>query len=223
MLTQTEIIAKLDTLKTYSITQKPQFEQYYIALMQPVYTAVNTYFSTIPEGMIEALENYVFQTYCDIHTRSIVYENPVEGASLPTDYPTGYNDIRDCFYQFDWVNEITPETFFNAWVEGIPVDPETHLPTGENQPLSNPYLTQWASEISTAHAPEVEAVVSVNTWCETNASSLNLINLLEDQGRILQSSGTQQVANKIYNEHGLLDVLNTRGYSVYIPTYLRGQ
>lgn len=222
MLTQTEIIAKLDTLKTYSIAQKPQFEQYYIALMQPVYTAINTYFSTIPEGMIEALENYVFQTYCDIHTRSIVYENPVEGASLPTDYPTGYNDIRDCFYQFEWVNEITPEAFFNAWVEGIPVDPETQLPTGENQPLSNPYLTQWASEISTAHAPEVEAVVNVNTWCETNAGSLNLINLLEDQGRILQSSGTQQVANKIYNEHGLLDVLNTRGYSVYIPTYLRG-
>lgn len=222
MLTQTEIIAKLDTLKSYSIAQKPQFEQYYIALMQPVYTAVNTYFSTIPEGMIEALENYVFQTYCDIHTRSIVYENPVEGASLPTDYPTGYNDIRDCFYQFEWVNEITPEAFFNAWVEGIPTDPETQLPTGENQPLSNPYLTQWASEISTAHAPEVEAVVNVNTWCETNAGSLNLINLLEDQGRILQSSGTKQVANKIYNEHGLLDVLNTRGYSVYIPTYLRG-
>lgn len=222
MLTQTEIIAKLDTLKTYSIAQKPQFEQYYIALMQPVYTAINTYFSTIPEGMIEALENYVFQTYCDIHTRSIVYENPVEGASLPTDYPTGYNDIRDCFYQFEWVNEITPEAFFNAWVEGIPVDPETQLPTGENQPLSNSYLTQWASEISTAHAPEVEAVVNVNAWCETNAGSLNLINLLEDQGRILQSSGTQQVANKIYNEHGLLDVLNTRGYSVYIPTYLRG-
>lgn len=222
MLTQTEIIAKLDTLKSYSITQKPDFEPYYTALMQPVYTAVTTYFSTIPEGMIEALENYVFQTYCDIHTRSIVYENPVEGASLPTDYPTGYNDIRDCFYQFEWVNEITPEAFFNAWVEGIPVDPETQLPTGENQPLSNPYLTQWASEISTAHAPEVEAVVSVNAWCETNAGSLNLINLLEDQGRILQSSGTQQVANKIYNEHGLLDVLNTRGYSVYIPTYLRG-
>ena len=222
MLTQTEIIAKLDTLKTYSIAQKPQFEQYYIALMQPVYTAVNTYFSTIPEGMIEALENYVFQTYCDIHTRSIVYEHPVEGASLPTNYPTGYNDIRDCFYQFDWVNEITPETFFNAWVEGIPTDPETQLPTGENQPLSNPYLTQWASEISTAHASEVEAVVGVNAWCETNASSLNLINLLEDQGRILQSSGMQQVANTIYNEHGLLDVLNTRGYNVYIPTYLRG-
>lgn len=222
MLTQAEVIAKLDELKAYSITQKPQFEQYYTNLMQSVYTAVNVYFSTIPDGMIEALENYVFQTYCDIHTRSIVYENPVEGASLPTNYPVGYNDIRDCFYKFDWANEITPETFFNAWVEGVPTDPETQLPTGENQPLSNPYLTQWESEITSAHADEVESVTVVNTWCETNAGSLNLINLLEDQGRILDSKSMQQVANTIYNEHGLLDVLNTRGYEVYIPTYLRG-
>ena len=222
MLTQVEVIAKLDELKAYSIAQKPQFEQYYASLMQPVYDAVNTYFSIIPEGMIEALENYVFQTYCDIHSRSIQYEFPVEGAQFPTDYPMGYNDIRECFYKFDWVNEITPQAFFNVWVEGVPTDPETQLPTGELQPLSNPYLTQWENDINTAHAKEVEAVVSVNTWCETNAGSLNLINLLEDQGRILQSSGTQQVANKIYNEHGLLDVLNTRGYSVYIPTYLRG-
>lgn len=222
MLTQSEIIAKLNELKSYSISQKPQFEQYYTSLMESVYTAVNTYFETTPSGMIEALENYVFQTYCDIHTRSIVYENPVEGASLPTNYPTGYNDIRDCFYQFDWVNEITPQAFFNAWVEGQPTDPITGLPEGDIQPLSNPYLSEWTSEINTAHAPEVEAVISVNTWCENNAGSLNLINLLEDQGRILQSKDTQQVANTIYNEHGLMDVLNTRGYSVYIPTYLRG-
>lgn len=222
MLTQVEVIAKLDELKAYSIAQKPQFEQYYASLMQPVYDAVNTYFSIIPEGMIEALENYVFQTYCDIHSRSIQYEFPVEGAQFPTDYPTGYNDIRDCFYKFDWVNEITPQAFFNVWVEGVPTDPETQLPTGELQPLSNPYLTQWESDVTTAHAKEVEAVVSVNTWCETNAGSLNLIHLLEDQGRILNSKGTKEVANTIYNEHGLMDVLNTRGYNVYIPTYLRG-
>lgn len=222
MLTQVEVIAKLDELKAYSIAQKPQFEQYYASLMQPVYDAVNTYFSIIPEGMIEALENYVFQTYCDIHSRSIQYEFPVEGAQFPTDYPMGYNDIRECFYKFDWVNEITPQAFFNVWVEGVPTDPETQLPTGELQPLSNPYLTQWENDINTAHAKEVEAVVSVNTWCETNAGSLNLIHLLEDQGRILNSKGTKEVANTIYNEHGLMDILNTRGYNVYIPTYLRG-
>lgn len=222
MLTQVEVIAKFDELKAYSIAQKPQFEQYYASLMQPVYDAVNTYFSIIPEGMIEALENYVFQTYCDIHSRSIQYEFPVEGAQFPTDYPMGYNDIRECFYKFDWVNEITPQAFFNVWVEGVPTDPETQLPTGELQPLSNPYLTQWENDINTAHAKEVEAVVSVNTWCETNAGSLNLIHLLEDQGRILNSKGTKEVANTIYNEHGLMDVLNTRGYNVYIPTYLRG-
>ena len=220
MLIQTEIIAKLDELKSYSISQKPQFEQYYTDLMESVYTAVNTYFDTVPSGMIEALENYVFQTYCDIHTRSIVYEFPVEGASLPINYPTGYNDIRECFYQFDWVNEITPQAFFNAWIEGQPTDPITGLPEGDIQPLSNPYLTEWRSDIT--HNGEVEAIVNVNSWCETNAGSLNLIHLLEDQGRILNSKGTKEVANTIYNEHGLMDVLNTRGYNVYIPTYLRG-
>lgn len=222
MFTQTEVLTKLQSFLSYSKTQKPEFEQYYTNLMTPVINAVNTYFSTIPEGMIEALENYVFQTYCDIHSRSIKYEFPVEGAGFPTDYPTGYNDIRDCFYNFDSIISTTPEQFFNAWVEGVPVDPETQLPTGENQPLSNSYLDQWESEITGAHADEVASVTAVNTWCETNAGSLNLINLLEDQGRILDSKSMQQVANTIYNEHGLLDVLNTRGYEVYIPTYLRG-
>ena len=220
MLTQSEIIAKLDELKAYSIAQKPQFDQYYTSLMESVYSAVNTYFNTVPEGMIEALENYVFQTYCDIHTRSIVYEFPVEGASLPTNYPTGYNDIRDCFYQFDWVNTITSQAFFNAWVEGQPTDPITGAPEGDIHPLSNPYLTEWGSDI--AHTGEVEAIVAVNTWCENNSGGTMLIDLLEDQGRILESKETQVIANTIYNEHGLLEVLHSRGYNVYIPTYLRG-
>lgn len=222
MHTQTEVLTKLQSLLSYSKTQKPEFEQYYTNLMTPVINAVNTYFSTIPEGMIEALENYVFQTYCDIHTRSIVYEFPVEGAGFPTDYPTGYNDIRDCFYNFDSIMSTTSEQFFSGWVEGEPIDPVTQLPDGEYQPLSNSYLDQWKSEITGAHGDEVESVTAVNSWCETNAGSLNLIHLLEDQGRILNSKGTKEVANTIYNEHGLMDVLNTRGYNIYIPTYLRG-
>lgn len=222
MIAKTEVLNQINALLNYSITQKPQYQSQYTALTQPLLTAVDTYFDTVPEGMIEALENYVFQTYCDIHSRSIVYEYPVEGASFPTDYPEGYNDIRLCFYQFPLLN-VTPEQFDSTWVIGVPEgeDDSEGGSTQAPEPISNTYIDLWTAEITAAPKTDVDNIKAVNEWCETNAGSLNLIHLLEDQGRILQSSGTQSVANTIYNEHHLLEVLQSRGYNVYIPTYLK--
>lgn len=222
MITKTEVLNKINTLLSYSIQQSPQYQSQYTALTQPLLTAVNTYFDTVPDGMIKALENYVFQTYCDIFSRSIVYEYPIEGASLPTDYPVGYNDIRLCFYTFESLMNCTNEQFDNSWVIGTPEGEGDSEVTPTPEPISNAYIDTWTAEVNSAPQDDVNRIKAVNTWCENNADSMGLINLLEDQGRLLKSTGTQSIANTIYNEHGLLDVLNTRGYEIYIPAYLRG-
>lgn len=219
MITKTEVLNKINELLAYSNSQSPQYQSEFTALTQSLIDAVNNYFSITPDGMIEALEDYVFQTYCDIFNRKVVYENPM--GELPTDYPEGYNDIRKCFYQFPLLS-VTPQQFHGAWVIGTPEGSGEGGAPATPAPQSNAYIDLWTGEITSAPTNDVARVVAVNEWCQTNAGSLNLISLLEDQGKVLESPNTQNVANTIYNEHHLLEVLKTRGYEVYIPTYLRG-
>lgn len=220
MITKEEVLAKLDQFKAYSIEQEPSNEESYTELMAPLYEAVNTYFSTTPSGMIEALENYVHQTYCDISVRSIKYETPIE-VNYPTDYPEGYNDIRTCFYTFPLM-ETTQEDFFNAWVEGTPTEPTAVEPPPSTPSIvSNSLIDQWLPEIQSAPTNDVARVKSVNEWCANTAGTGNMINLLEDQGRILDSKGTQEIAQIIYIDHHLLEVIRTKGFQVYVPSYIK--
>lgn len=222
MITKETVISKLDEFKAYSIKQKPNFETQYTALMQPLYSAVNTYFNTEPKGIKEALENYVHQSYCDTFTRNVVYEKPVS-VDLPTDYPTGYDDIRLCFYTFPLL-EITKEAFHGAWVEGVPEQPKADGggSTGTPEPLNNTLIDQWLPEVTNAPNDDVKRVKTLNDWFINAGGSVNMVNLLEDQGVIVSAPDTQKTARLIYIEHHLLEVIKTRNFNVYIPTYLKG-
>lgn len=222
MITSNEVLTKLQTFLDYSKSQKPEFEAQYTALMNPLIDAVNTYFSTEPKGMKEALENYVHQSFCDTFTRKVKYENPVS-VDLPTDYPTGYDDIRLCFYTFPLL-QVTPEVFHAAWVEGVPETPTADGggTTGTPEPLNNTLLDQWLPEVTKAPTDDVERVKTLNDWFINAGGSVNMVNLLEDQGVIISAPDTQETARLIYIEHHLLEVIKTRNFNVYIPTYLKG-
>lgn len=216
MISLDDVTKKLDEFKSYSVAENPEFEIEYSDLMQPLYDAVEFYFSTIPEGMKSALENYVHETYCDTFSRGVKYENPID-ANLPTDFPDGYNDIRTCFYAFESLMSTTPEEFFDAWVSSTPSAPTV----GESEPTSNPLIEDWIAEIESAPNEDVSRVKAVSAWCANAAGSYNMINLLEDQGLLIEAPETKDVAQKIYIDRGLLEVITSRDYPVYIPTYLR--
>ena len=48
----------------------------------------------------------------------------------------------------------------------------------------------------------------------------DMVSLLEDEGAILQSPNRQEIAKSIYLEKGMLDIIETRGFEVYIPSYV---
>lgn len=229
MITKTEVVSKLDELKAYSIQQKPNFETQYTTLMAPLYSAVNSYFDTKPDGIKDLLEEYVFQKYCDICNRGMVWEKPVENE-MPTDYPVGYDDARECFYTFESIMNATSEAFFAAWVVGVPTPPEGES-GGEGggttpatpEPLSNSLLDVWTPEVQSAPTDDLGRIQTVIDWCASAASSGNMINLLEDQGRVLESKGQKEIAQTIYYDQFLMEVLDARGFDVYVPTYFKNE
>lgn len=224
MIAKTEVVSKLDELKAYSVQQKPNFETQYTTLMAPLYSSVNSYFDTKPDGIKDLLEEYVFQKYCDICNRGMVWENPVENE-MPTDYPVGYSDARECFYTFESIMSATPEAFFAAWVEGVPTPPEGESGGGATpatpEPLSNSLLDVWTPEVQSAPTDDLGRIQTVIDWCASAASSGNMINLLEDQGRVLESKGQKEIAQMIYIDQALLEVNIIRDFGVYVPTYLK--
>lgn len=219
MITKSQAIAKLDALKAYSIAQNSQYSSQYTSLMQPVYALVNTYFGSMPEGMKKALGDYVFQTYCDLYNRNVVYSDPVD-MGLPTDFPTGYNDIRQCFYQFASLMSVTNAQFYAAWVMGTP-EGGTGGVTPTPEPVSNTYLDSWTTELTSAPQDDVSRINNVVEWCKNASDSTNLIYLLEDQGEVKSYKDSEEIAKIIYVDHGLLEVIQSRGYNIYVPTYLR--
>lgn len=213
MITQNEVVAKLDELKTQSITDNPSRSALIETTMQPVYDLVQSYFSTQSPELKQALEDLVFYLFCDIQRRTTVREHNFD-CGYPTDFPEAYWDIRKCFYTFPLM-EVSNGDFSDAWK--FTSDPVTMAVTAEN-----PYLTTWESELKTAPADDVTRIKSVTDWCQGACGNSNLIHLFEDEGIIIQSLNTQKIARRIYNTRYLQEVIRDRNLNVYIPTYLRG-
>ena len=115
---------------------------------------------------------------------------------------------------------MSDEVFYSAWVFGIPTD-ETGLPIGtEEIPLSNSLVSLWASELTEVKEDEFNKVVELLNWLQSASSTNDLPNLLEDTGIVLNSPTTQSVGEDIYQTKGMLEIIQTFGFKVYIPSYL---
>lgn len=219
MITKAQVLEILDRFKAYSAAQEAKYESYFTSLMSPLYSAVETYFSTKHPEMEGKLKELVHNMYCDLLERNTQNEFNY-GDPLPTDYPETYNDIRKCFYQFPLQNTSDAE-FYGAWVFGIPTD-EMGMPIGtEEIPLSNSLVSSWTGQISTAKQTEFDDVVTLLDWIQNASSTNDMVNLLEDTGLVVSSPSMQDVAKSIYLDKHLLEVIKTLNLNVYIPTYLR--
>ena len=214
MITKNEVITKLDTLKNYSVAVDPATE----SLFQPVYSAISSYFSSSSSELVTALEDVVKYMYNDISRRTTEYENNFD-MNLPNDFPKGYDDITKCFYTFEELMTTNVNEFHNAFVYGVP-ESATGEEGGEPVPLSNPYLTRWASEITSAITGDLDNVKNLAEWCLNSGGSCDLISLLEEQGQITKSKSMKEIATIIYQEKKLLDVIASRNLKVYKPSWM---
>lgn len=207
------VLRKFERLKAYSVAAN----NLTAALFAPVETVITSYFDGNTAGLSAALEDVVKYMYNDVSRRTTVHEFEYD-MKLPNDFPVGYNDITECFYQFEELLTVSESSFFNAFVyaEGA---------TGEGAaaiPQSNPYLDRWAAEITTAITGDLENVKALAEWCKNSGGCCDLVCLLENRGRTLESKSVKEIAAIIYYDKKLHEVITARQLEVYLPTYFRG-
>lgn len=218
IIREADVLQKLNVLKDYSVVADPATE----SLFAPVYSAVTSYFNSGGNGLAAALEDVVKYMYNDIARRVTKYEFEFD-MHLASDFPAGYNDITECFYQFAELLTVEEGSFFNAFVYGVPEGATSEGGGAVAEvPLSNPYLTRWAAEITAAITGDLENVKALAEWCKNSGGCCDLVCLLENRGRITESKSVKEIAAIIYHDKKLNEVIAARQLQVYLPTYFRG-
>lgn len=219
MISENDVLTKLQSYLDYSIQQKPEYESEYTELMSPLISAVQTYFTTIPNGIENVIALYVHEAYCVIWNQNAKWEKEYDSGSVSSE-PAGVTDFRKNYYAFDWM-ETTAESFFAAWVMGTPDEGGGSEGGGTAKPVSNSLIDAWTHEIEAAPNQDLAKVTACKDWCASGNGSGMLISLLEDQGKLESYKDREEIANEIYIVRSLLEVIQAKGYNVYIPSYLR--
>ena len=218
MITKEQVLEKLDTLKEYSVEQDPATEPFF----EPVYTAVNSYFSVNP-SLEDAMRDVIKCLYMDIINRTTISSNHLD-YGLPTNFPKGYNDLEKCFYQFASIFQTSEKEVFDAFIYGVPETSATSTSTsgaGQKVPTSNPLLTEWTAEITAAPQTDVDNLNAIAEFCKSGAEGSSLIRLFEDPGKLEQMKSASDLANIIYIERKATSVIKARKLKTHIPTYLK--
>lgn len=205
MISQVEVISKLDSLKEYSALKNTTTG----TLFDPVYAEVYSYFST-NQSLKAPLTDCIKYMYNDIWRRNTVYEHDYP-LSLPTNYPVGYDDIEKCFYSFSELINITNELFYNAFVFSVPA----------GTVLSNSYLTSWTTEINAAKTGDVSNVSALAEWCKNSEGDSDIISLVEERGTIKSTLTMRQISEEIYINRHMKNVIEFKNAGTYIPSYYK--
>ena len=226
MIKKEQVLAKLDALKAYTIAQENasglDYTPYYNSLMSPLYSAVNAYFSTELDEFNSVLKLVVFNMYCHTVDLTTEYDDGLE-RDVATNIPQYYNDLREIYYTFPWLS-MSNEEFFSGWVYGREESnsgSEGETTSSPVIPLSNSYVSRWTAELTSEPEKELERMKGLLNWLET-ASDISLVEVLENTGRVTKSLSTQEIGTIIYRDRGVKEIITDKGYSVYIPTYMRG-
>ena len=218
MIIKEQVVKKLDTLKEYSVKQDPAPEPF----VEPVYTAVNSYFSANP-SLEDAMRDVIKCLYMDIINRTTICSNHLD-YGLPMNFPKGYNDLEKCFYQFASIFQTSEKEVFDAFIYGVPETSATSISTSEAEqkiPTSNPMLTEWTAEITAAPQTDVDNLNAIAEFCKSGAEGSSLIRLFEDPGKLEQMKSTSDLANIIYIERKATSIIKARKLKTYIPPYLK--
>lgn len=211
MYSKTEVINKLNSLLTYSCTAEPDNAESYQSLMQPLITAVNSYFDNARAGFKVALNNLELGLYNDILKRGTVTTKI--DLPLAEDFPAAYSDLRKLFYTFPCMG--TSNTAFHAaWVEST--DEVTMLPIITNNTL----IDAWISDLSSAISDELNNINSLYNWLENAASDAGMVMLWEDVGEITSQPNTTEIANDVFIEKHFKECIETLNLPAYKPTYI---
>lgn len=211
MLQEKEVLESLDRLEA-GYKGKGKVAE----LFTPVREAVAEYFKQGDEKLTAAVQYTLHQVALDFTNRETIYEHSDLLPPFPTNYPLGYAFVRGLFTGGGAVPEmcsISVEEFNKGYQE---IDPAGLLP-----PKSNTHLTKWAELLGTARAGELSALSAIASFCESGSYNIGLAVMFENLGSVISSIGKDEMAKEIYQDCGYLDVIQTFGLNVHIPTCIK--
>lgn len=224
-----EIIQKIDQLKSYSIQQKTSENpdnleeciSLFSSLMQPLYSAVNAYFSADRSAFTKPMNLVAEQMRSMLWDELSKWEIPCPTPSA-SGAPASYNDLTELFYKFGWITT-TNDTFYNAWKYKVP-ESSGGTTTTELDPIpdGNPLIDSWVAEINSAVAKELKNVNDLNLFLENAICANSPYMLWEDTGNLESSPETKDLAKVIFVDRKFKFVCDKFNIPAYIPTYLRG-
>lgn len=228
MYAKQSILAKLDELLQYSISQIPTlsyegketFGSDYTSVVSGGKSSVNAYFSTDRSKFKKPLDDLCLYLHNELWQRGAKWEGEFD-MGFSNDFPESYNDLRKMFYDFDWFMDLTNENFFKGWSYKAPESTDP-LVTPTEVPSSNTYISRLCSELTEVQIEqELKNIDDLGTWLEQSMGQSGSVTLWEETGALLEAPKTNDLAKIIFEERGLLEAVDCLGLPVYVPTYLR--
>lgn len=234
MFTKETVLGHFNVLKDYAVQKyseidEPNKEEYEVSsfksYLDSLEGAINNYFSTDLGTILNEVPN---SFYTGFITKGTVCENDYKfnfGYPSEESAPKGYRDLREVLYDFSGFMTITPSDFWDYFVfeEIIPAPPadessgEISTPEPIYTCVSSEEVEKLTSEFSSAGAKEISAYETLKAYLD-NLGNYMKINMYEDRGNVITSLSKQEISDKIYRERGLLEIIQVRGLSTYVPS-----
>ena len=212
MNTQNEIINKLNSLVAYSCSVDSENAGTYQALIEPLISAVNNYFTGSRAAFKIPINDLELALYSDILKRNTSTTKEID-LQMGDDYPAAYSDLRKLFYTFPCMS-VDNATFHSNWNETTdPVTMETSI-------TDNTLIDEWLADLATATADELKNIDTLFNWLAKASSDAGMVMLWEDMGQIVSQPNTQEIANIIFNDKHLKECVEKLQLPAYKPTYI---
>ena len=219
MRTKEEIVELIERIKEESPEEAME-------AFAPLDDAVAAYFVKMAD-LEESVGDCTFQVALNYEYRNTVFVHQEYMPSFSTNYPKGYEDVRDLFDgggAWQEIEEIDIETFVDAFVfpaaEGEASESDTGG-EGEEETVKNPYIDDWAARIEASREAIVPRLKAISAFCESDATNNGLAVYFEKHGGIESAPKRRETADRVYVTGGYKEVIEAYGLNVHIQSYLR--
>lgn len=224
MKTKDEILMDIERLKEESPENTME-------TFAPLEAAVEQYFKSDADLEYNVRE-CTYQVALNHEYRNTIFVHQEYMPKFKSNFPKGYEDVRDLFdggEVWEEIEEIDIETFVDAFHFPEAAGEASESDTGdaggeeggEEEPITNPYLDDWAARVEASRAAIVPGLEAIIAFCESNATNNGLAVYFEEHGGIKSAPKRRETAKRIYIDGGYAEVIRTYGLDVHIPSYYR--
>lgn len=207
--------------KQLTLNQLNEFQKYNDAqsndgsiLIEQLRQSVNDYYSKQVNSKL--IDDLAWSMFFEYNARNKTYENDSQfDFSFNDSFPYGYNDLRSLFnVTSSEIINTSPNDFYNAFV--FPSKDEK-----SNNEISNSFVTKWITSFSNEFTSIETNIKNIINFCDLNSQSNGNINLWENRGNPTNSPEVIEIANEVFINRHLRDVIEVFSNGAYIPSYLR--